>query len=190
MTDPDKISFACRAYLAEARARNEETDPGLLVEFLFSFWFSVFALCLSLSLLSRSSPEEKKIDGARRGLFFFFFFLGGGGWGAGFFCFLLKNKKKKKKKKTVRLPQPLQRARHAGLYRAEGPGRAGQGRGPGSQGRGGRRQGGGEGGEEGHGGGEEEAEDGRRVKERVSLSIFPSLSFGLSRAHALLSAFD
>ena len=99
MTDPDKISFACRAYLAEARARNEETDPGLLVEFLFSFWFSVFALCLSLSLLSRSSPEEKKIDGARRGLFFFFFFLGGGGWGAGFFFCLRTNKKKKKKKK-------------------------------------------------------------------------------------------
>ena len=31
MSDPDKISFACRAYLAEAQARRQDTHPGLLV---------------------------------------------------------------------------------------------------------------------------------------------------------------
>ena len=34
MSDPDKISFVCRAYLAEARAKREETDPHLLFAFL------------------------------------------------------------------------------------------------------------------------------------------------------------
>ena len=35
MSDPDKISCVCRAYLAEARARGEEADGGLLVRRVF-----------------------------------------------------------------------------------------------------------------------------------------------------------
>ena len=52
MSDPDKISFVCRAYLAEATSRKVETDAGLLVRKVFFISFRFF-------FFKRSKEVEK-----------------------------------------------------------------------------------------------------------------------------------
>lgn len=150
------------------------------------------SLSVTLKITTAGPTSPRRARGARRRTlvcwlvrvfactFFFFFFFFSLSRARSFFSSFSHKKQKNKNPKTVRLPQPLPRARDPGIHRAAGPGLARKGRGAGRQGRGGRRSRGREGGEEGRGGGEEAAEDDDgRVKGAKSLS--PFFGFSLSR---------
>lgn len=58
MSDPDKIAFVCRAYLAEASQRRVQTDQGLLFAFLNRYAEHVTPDFIA----SRARTEQEKAD--------------------------------------------------------------------------------------------------------------------------------